>query len=136
MVERICPSCERGNQQLHNYCGFCGAPLEHAEQLPARRGVSALARVGSRLPARWRPAGRVVALGVAAVAVEIGRAALAQQQQRSRGTAIVPYRRPAAPARGRVIGMARRVHETWRGGELVQRSDEQIMWVLRDDPRS
>jgi len=135
MVERICPRCERDNPNTHSFCGFCGAALEHTAQLPARQNSSPLARVSSRLPARWRPAGRVVALGVAAVAVEIGRAALAQQM-RPRGTAIVPFRQPPPPASGRVIGLARRVHETWRGGELVQRSDEQIMWVLRDDPRS
>lgn len=132
MVERICPRCEQGNPSTHSFCGGCGAPLEGTEQLPARRDKQPLARVGSFLPARWRPGGRVIVLGAAAVAVEIGRAALAHQQQRSRGTAIVPLRRPA-PEAGRIIGLARRVHETWHGGELVQRSDEQIMWVLRDD---
>ena len=131
MVERICPRCERGNPDTHSFCGYCGAALERPEQLPARRGNSALSRVSSRLPAHWRPAGRVVALGVAAVAVEVGRAVLAQQQ-RPRGTAIIPYRHPPVPATGRVIALARRINETWRGGELVQRSDEQIMWVLRD----
>ncbi len=124
MVERICPRCDRDNPSDHTYCGHCGVALE---QSLAQRVPSALARRTAQLPVQWKQAGKVVALGVATVAVEAGLALLQRRQQ-----GIVK----AQPnvQRARVIAVGRRVTETWYGGQLQHRTDEQVMWFQSETP--
>lgn len=70
MVERVCQNCRAGNAIEAHYCSKCGTALER--QLPARRESSPLAVVGRQLPVSWKQLGRGAALGVAAMAVELG----------------------------------------------------------------
>lgn len=74
MVERVCQNCRAGNAIEAHYCIKCGTPLER--QLPARQETSPLAVIGRNLPVSWKQVGRGAALGVAAMAVELGVAAL------------------------------------------------------------
>lgn len=128
MIERVCPHCRAGNASDMAWCGACGAALE---QPLARRPTGALTRRTFHLPAQWKESGKVVALGVATVAAEIGVAWLQRRWQQP------PPPRPATtPAqRGRVIAIGRRVSERWSNGQLQQRSEEQVIWFAPDDRR-
>jgi hypothetical protein len=130
MVERVCPRCDAGNSSEQRYCGQCGSPLSQAL---AQRPASALTQRSIQIPARWKETGKVVALGVATVAAEVGLAWLQRQQQ-------APLARPRSmnrsqPQRARVIALGRRVSETWVGGQLQHRSEEQVMWMVPDNPQ-
>jgi hypothetical protein len=77
MIERVCPVCTTGNPVDAEQCSACQAvldqPLVHQ---PAQR---ALTRRIPTLPARWERAGKAVALGAVALAVEVGAAWLQQR---------------------------------------------------------
>src|SRR5687768_4671006 len=94
MVERICASCEAGNALDALRCTSCGAVLEEAL---ARRPNSFLSRNSQALPARWHQAGKAVALGAVALAVEAGAAWLQHRAARPRGHAPAPLARSVAP---------------------------------------
>ena len=131
MVERICPHCATGNPAEQTYCGHCGTRLAFPL---TRRPTSALARRPIRLPAQWKETGKVVALGVATLAAEAGLAWLHRRQQPATKPTVsqplaLPQRRSA-----RVVAMGHRVSETWIGGQLQQRTEEQVMWLAPDDP--
>jgi hypothetical protein len=73
MTERQvpCPRCRQENPPRNLFCGSCGAPLTSGEQLAAReehRPVPA----GRAWPAKLGPVGKVLAVGVAALATEAG----------------------------------------------------------------
>jgi hypothetical protein len=70
MVERVCPKCQHGNPLDDQYCGKCGAALQRL--LPAPRSETGMVVAGRQLPVTWQQVGRTVALGVAAVAAEVG----------------------------------------------------------------
>ena len=81
MVERICQSCRAGNAIDAHYCSKCGSPLE--QYLPARQQASPLATVSRNLPVSWNQLGRGAALGVAAMAVELGVEVLRRKLEQS-----------------------------------------------------
>lgn len=139
MVERICPRCEAGSPSEQAYCGHCGLLLQPgatgvardgdpAHRL-ARRVVAPLAQRSVRLPAQWKQASKVVALGVASIAAEVGLAWLQQRQQAQQSLA-----RPQSEA-GRVLAVGRRIRTTWRNGQLYERVDEQVLWMAPDETR-
>lgn len=129
MLERVCFGCNAGNPPDNAFCGQCGATLhENVPQSLVRRTNHALARTSLQLPAHWQRTGKVVALGVATIAAELGMAWLNRHKQQS----LAPTRTRQA---ARVIAVGRRVTETWRNGELTHRTDEQIMWLAPDQPR-
>lgn len=128
MIERVCSSCLAGNSPDHTHCDQCGAPFD---QPLVRQPPAPLAQRPTAFPAQWKQAGRVVALGMAAVAAEVGLALLQQRQQR-RGTPLA-VRQPAQPSGGRVIAVGRRVSETWRDGQLQHRVEEQVMWLMHGE---
>lgn len=140
MVERICPRCEAGNPGEQAYCGDCGlrlqpgalsaAPSDSGTGL-ARRGATPLALRSVRLPAQWKQASKVVALGVASIAAEVGLAWLQQRHQAQQGQQLA---RPQGEA-GRVLAVGRRIRTTWRNGQLYERVDEQVLWMAPDEPR-
>ena len=71
MAEREvpCPRCPQENPPRNRYCGSCGAPLTSGEQLATReehRPVPAR----RAWPAKLGPVGKVLAVGVAALAAE------------------------------------------------------------------
>jgi zinc-ribbon domain len=64
-----CPRCRQENPPRNRFCGSCGAPLMSGEQLATReehRPVPA----GRAWPAKLSPAGKALAVGVAALAAE------------------------------------------------------------------
>lgn len=121
MVERVCPRCHAGNEATQAYCGACGAALT---QPLARRTADALARAVT-IPVPVKEAGKVAALGLAAIAAEVGLALLQRRQQ--------PLAK-AEPTRStaRVIAVGRRISETWHNGQLQQRVEERVMWLMPD----
>lgn len=133
MVERICPHCAAGNPTEQAYCGQCGTLL--ALSL-AHRAPSQLARRPIRLPVQWKETGKVVALGVATLAAEAGLAWLHRRQQPLAKTATAIQPQPMSQSRGsRLVAVGRRVSETWVGGQLQHRTEEQVMWFAPDDAR-
>ena len=129
MVERICPRCEQGNPGEQAFCGHCGLALD---QPLARQQPAALAYRPISLPARWREPAKVMALGAATLAVEAGLAWLNRRQSAAPkpGTALAVR---SEPQTARVIAVGRRVVETWSGGQLQQRTEERVMWMVPED---
>jgi hypothetical protein len=73
MTERQvpCPRCRQENPPSNRFCGSCGALLTSGERLATReehRPVPA----GRAWPAKLSPAGKALAVGVAALATEAG----------------------------------------------------------------
>ncbi len=66
-----CLRCRHANPPENRFCGWCGAPLEGSRELVSRRkGV--LAAVRHTLPATPGPTAKVVAVGLVALAAEVG----------------------------------------------------------------
>ena len=119
MTEREvpCPRCRQENPPRNRYCGSCGVPLTSGEQLATRqehRPVPA----GRAWPAKLGPAGKALAVGVAALAAEAGISWL----QRRIGT----EERSSLPA-DRDAGSASR-------GYLVSQSLEEVLVQTWEDP--
>lgn len=126
MVERICSRCEGGNPSENLYCGHCGAAFD---QPLVQRPAQPLAQRSWQVPAEWRQASKVVALGAATLAAEAAVAWLHRRQK-----PIVRATQPQLPAAARVIALGWRITETWQGGQLQERVQEQVMW-LEPEPR-
>ena len=131
MVERICPACQGDNAMDALECASCGASL--AAQPLAKRAETGLSRFTPALPVRWQRAGKAVALGAVAVAVEVGAAWL--QHRSSSKPAPLARRDHVEPARSRRTGFVarQRVWETFENGQLRQRVVEQTLWRLPDE---
>ena len=128
MVERICPECRAGNELDAHNCASCGATLVEAL---ARRPGGILQRNAGALPARWQQAGKAVALGAVALAVEAGAAWL---QHRAAQKPAPLAQRPSSPTTHRRGYVARqRVWETYENGSLSRRVVEQTLWSLPED---
>lgn len=66
----LCPRCQHDNPPENRFCGWCGITLADNGQLVPRRDDSpALVR---DLPAKLGPTGKAMAMGVAALATEVG----------------------------------------------------------------
>jgi hypothetical protein len=66
-----CPRCRHENPPGNRFCGSCGVPLMSGEQLATRQEHSPV-RAGRAWPSKLGPAGKALAVGVAAVATEAG----------------------------------------------------------------
>jgi hypothetical protein len=66
-----CPRCRRENPLGNRFCGSCGAPLTSGEQLATRREYRPVP-AGRAWPAKLGPAGKALAVGVAALAADAG----------------------------------------------------------------
>jgi hypothetical protein len=64
-----CPRCRRENPPGNRYCGSCGALLTSGEQLATREEHHPVPAVRA-WPAKLGPAGKALAVGVAAIAAE------------------------------------------------------------------
>ena len=127
MVERICPACSADNSPEAERCTQCGSIFPQPLSV---RPAGVLAR---RIPVdmqRLQQAGKVVALGAVALALDAGASWLKQRagHKATPGTAI----QRARPARTNVVER-RRVWERYEGGELRQRVVEQTLWRIGDD---
>lgn len=125
MVERLCPRCQAGNRLEAPACERCGASLQ--EQLPARRRSNSLAPL-RKLPTSLRRAAQPIAIGLAAVAVEIG-AALLQRHQAAAEQKPQADQRPITPQQTRQrTTIGQRVWEEYsRDGSLRRRIIEQFI---------
>jgi hypothetical protein len=106
MTERQvpCPQCPQENPPGNRFCGSCGAPLTSDEQLATRKEHRPV-RAGRAWPSKLGPAGKALAVGVAALAAEAGLSWL----QRRIGTEerSVPTIRDAGSAsRGYFVGQS------------------------------
>ena len=66
-----CPRCRHANPPENRFCGSCGASLRVGSDLMARRQGNPIA-TGRALPAKLKPAGNAVAVGLAALALRAG----------------------------------------------------------------
>jgi hypothetical protein len=113
-----CPRCRQENPPRNRYCGSCGAPLTSGEQLATRQEEHHPLPAGRAWPAKLSPAGKALAMGVAALATEAGLFWLRRRigaEDRSSGPAV------------RGLGSASR-------GYLVRRSLEEVFLQTREDP--
>ncbi len=121
MLQRICPVCDHGNDLAASDCAACGAALIAPL---AQRTATPLALRLPHIPERWQPAAQAVALGAAALALEVGSALLRKGRPAATGTALAR----TAPAAGpRVI--RRRVWRTYRDGVLTGEVAEETQWL-------
>ncbi len=128
MVERICPECRMSNTIDADRCEECDALIE---QPMVQRQTTGLVHQSSTVPIRWQRAGKAVALGAVALAVEVGAAWL---QQRSNKQAAPLARRTAqTPQNMRRYVARQRVWETYEQGALTRRVVEQTVWHLPED---
>ncbi len=110
-----CRLCRHDNPPANRFCGMCGAPLARGGQLAPRRGERP-AVAGRALPARLGPAGKALAVGMAALAAEAGLAWLRRRSERGA--------RPSPPV---VEGAEPSV-----AGYLVGRSLEEVYVLLQE----
>ena len=100
-----CSRCRQENPPKNRFCGSCGAQLRSGEQLATRqehRPVPA----GRVWPAKLSPAGKALALGVAALATEAGLSWLRRRigaEDRSSGPAV---RGLSSASRGYLVGQS------------------------------
>ena len=66
-----CPQCEHESPTGNRFCGRCGASLTSANQLVPRR-ENTPATVVRALPSKLGPTGKTVAVGLVALAAELG----------------------------------------------------------------
>ena len=66
-----CPRCRHANPPENRFCGSCGASLGAGSDLMSRREGN-LTVMGRTLPAKLKPAGNAVAVGLVALALRAG----------------------------------------------------------------
>jgi hypothetical protein len=121
MTEREvpCPLCRQENPPRNRFCGSCGTPLRSGEQLVTREEHHPVP-AGRAWPAKLSPAGKALAVGVAALATEAGLSWLRRRigaEDRSSGPAV------------RGLGSASR-------GYLVSQSMEKVLVQTWEDSQS
>jgi Double zinc ribbon len=112
-----CPRCRHANPPRDRFCGSCGAPLASGEQLATREEHHPVPAARA-WPAKLSPAGKGLAVGVAALATEAGLSWLRRRlgaEERSSRTAV------------RSVGSASH-------GYLVSQSLEEVLLQTREDP--
>ena len=129
MVERICPQCRMSNALDADICSECGVQIE---QSIVRRANTALAHNLGAIPARWQRAGKAVALGAVAVAVEVG-AVWLQQRSNKQPAPLARRIGQTTPQRAPRYIARQRVWETYEQGSLTRRVTEQTVWHLPED---
>ena len=129
MVERICRACQAGNQVDATRCAVCGADLEAAAPLARRPSPASLAQRVRQSPVLRSPAAKSVALGVVALAMDVGAALLSKRKSAAAptSTAIVP----SSPHISRAFLRRREWEEFDAAGNLRRRVVEQV--IIRDE---
>jgi hypothetical protein len=121
MTEREVPClrCHQENPPRNRFCGSCGAPLTSGEQLATRQEHNPV-RAGRALPSKLGPAGKALAVGVAAIAAEAG----------------LSWLRRKIGAEDRSSVPAVRDADSASGGYLVGQSLEEVLVQTWDDSQS
>lgn len=104
MAERApCLRCRHANPPENRFCGWCGASLEGSRELvPRREGV--LAAVRHTLPATPGPAAKVVAVGLVALAAEVGLSWLRHRTKAAQRPSTPTTRQVGTSASERLLG--------------------------------
>ena len=89
MLERICRSCQAGNPLEAQQCQQCGQALEHALPAAPTQRMAQLSRQVKQLPLLHSRKARSIALGLAALAFEVGTSVL-QQRKAAPPTEVTP----------------------------------------------
>jgi len=118
----VCSRCRHTNPPENRFCGRCGASLGDVPEQSARSQNVPAVR-SSDLPARLGPAGKAVALGLAALAVDVGLMWLHGRLEKTGRPAP-----PGAYATRQVEGQRKYLH-----GYLFQ--EEVSLW-FRDGPEA
>lgn len=131
-VERICPACRASQHLTAQYCATCGTPLER--MLPVRATQWLPAALRQRL---HHPIVRGVAMGVAALAVEVVVHVIQRAMTRGVAQHMVAPRADTAVQRAsssqRTTFKGRRRTWFWRDRHGNTRTDEQIEWQRIDE---
>ena len=124
-----CPLCRQENPSGNRFCGSCGVQLTSGEQLATRQEHSPVS-AGRAWPAKLGPAGKALAVGVAAIAAEAGLSWLRHKigaEDRSSKPAV---RSVGSALRGYLVGLS--LEEV-----LLQRwEDSHSQFVVRREVRS
>ena len=115
-----CLLCRHANPPENRFCGSCGIPLTSGNQLAMRQEHRPVP-TSRAWPAKLGPAGKVLAVGVAALAAEAGLSWL----QRKIGT----EDRSSAPA-------VRGADSASRGYRLSQSLEESLVQAWEEDSHS
>jgi hypothetical protein len=100
-----CPRCRRENPPGNRYCGSCGAPLTSGAQLATRqehRPVPA----GRVWPSKLGPAGKALAVGVAALAAGTGLSWLQRRIGTEERSSLPAVRDPGSASRGYLLSQS------------------------------
>ena len=117
MTEREvpCPRCRHVNPPRNRFCGSCGAPMRSGEQLATpeeHRPVPA----GRAWPAKLSPAGKALAVGVAALATEAGLSWLRRRIGAEDRSSVPAVRDLGSASRGYLVRQSlEEVLQTWEG---------------------
>lgn len=132
MLERVCRTCHAGNPLEATLCAACGAALEAPAPAPlARREPTSLVQRVRNSPILRSPAARSVALGLTALALDLGASLLKQRQREEPATTPPPTTTALAPPRRRAF-MRQRVWEEFNAdGSLRRRVVENL--IARDE---
>jgi hypothetical protein len=128
MTEREvpCPRCHQENPPRNRFCGSCGAPLTSGEQLATREEYRPVA-AGRAWPGKLSPAGKALAVGVAAIAAEVGLSWLQRRIGTGDRSSLLAVRDADSASRGYLVGQ--RLEEvlvgTWEDsrGRVVARRE-------------
>ena len=123
----LCPQCRRDNPPANRFCGACGTALASGGQIARRPESSPTARRGL-LPTELKPVGKVLAVGLAALATEAGLAWLRSRTGNSDRPSLPASKgtEPAMPERP-VYQSFEEVHVLLREGGFESRMFAQRM---------
>lgn len=131
-VERICPACRAAQQMSAHYCATCGAPL--TRMLPARTNQWMPAVLRQKMQ---HPLVRGVAMGMAAVAVEVVVHVIQRALSRTVAQRIIPGESSSALQRSgtpqRTTITSRRRAWIWRDSNGNTRAEERSEWQRIDE---
>ncbi len=131
-VERICPACRAAQHMSAHYCATCGAPL--TRMLPARTNQWMPAVLRQKMQ---HPLVRGVAMGMAAVAVEVVvhviQRALSRSVAQRIGTGDTPTALQRSRTTQRTTIRSRRRAWIWRDTKGNTRAEELSEWQRIDE---
>ncbi len=107
MIEQArCPLCQHENPPENRFCGSCGARLTSGKQLAMRQEHHPLP-ASRTWPVKLGPAGRALAVGVAALAAEAGLSWLRRKIGAEEERSSVPAVRDAdSTSRGHLVSQS------------------------------
>lgn len=132
MLERVCRTCQTGNTLEALTCHVCGADLEAPPAPLARQSAPAgLAKRFQQSTLLRSPAAKSVALGVAALALDLGAALLSKRGKSAPGKADPGTALAPRPAASRAFLRRREWEEFDESGNLRRRVVEHVL--IRDE---